>query len=158
MDAARRLRAAMEAKDHAAVVALFADDIVLHSPILRTKFEGRQALSDLYAGIIEGFTDYRYTAEYESGDACILEFAGAVRGRPLQGVDIVRVNDAGEIAEMTVMIRPLSGLIGFLVGVGPHIARRRGRWQALVLRIVSPPLPLVAALVDRLSPRLVRTR
>jgi hypothetical protein len=148
----------MEAKDHAAVVALFADDIVLNSPIIGTKFEGREALSDLYAGLIEGFTDYRYTGEYESGDVRVLEFAGTVRGRPLQGVDIVRVNDAGQIAEMTVMIRPLSGLIAFLVGVGPHIARRRGRWHALALRLISPPLPLVAALVDRLSPRLVRTR
>ena len=158
MEAAQRLRAAMEAGDHAAVVALFADDVVLHSPILQTRFEGREALSDLYAGIMEGFTDYRYTDEYQSGDAHVLSFAGTVRGRPLQGIDIVRVDEAGQITDMTVMIRPLSGLIAFLVGVGPHIARRRGRWHALALRIVSPPLPLVAALVERLSPRLVRTR
>jgi hypothetical protein len=148
----------MEAKDHAAVVALFADDVVLNSPILKTRFEGREALSDLYAGLMEGFTDYRYTDEYESGDAHVLAFAGTVRGRPLQGIDIVRANEAGQITEMTVMIRPLSGLIAFLVGVGPHIARRRGRWHALALRLVSPPLPLVAALVDWLSPRLVRIR
>ena len=158
MEAARKLRAAMEAEDHAAVVALFAEDIVLHSPIIGTRFEGKEALSDLYAGIIEGFTDYRYTGEYESGDGNALAFAGTVRGKPLEGVDIVRTNDAGEITEMTVMIRPLSGLIAFLVGVGPHIARRRGRWHALALRLISPPLPLVAALVEWLAPRLVRTR
>ena len=159
MEAAQRLRAAMEANDHAAVVSLFAPDIVLNSPILGTRFEGRQALSDLYGGIMEGFTDYRYTGEMESDDgAHVLAFAGTVRGRRVEGIDIVRENEEGQIVEMTVMLRPLSGLIAFLVGVGPHIARRRGRWHALALRLVSPPLPLVAALVDWLSPRLVRIR
>lgn len=156
--ARQRLRAAMEAHDHAAVVSLFAPDIVLNSPILGTRFEGREALSDLYAGIIEGFTDYRYTHEMESDGAQLLGFAGTARGRKLEGVDIIRVNDEGQITEMTVMIRPLAGLIAFLVEVGPHIARRRGRWQPLVMKLVSPPLPLLAALVDRLAPRLVRTR
>jgi len=156
--AGQRLRAAMEARDHAAVVSLLAPDAVLNSPILGTRFEGREALSDLYAGIIEGFTEYRYTHEMEAGGAHLLGFAGTVRGKRVEGIDLIRVDDEGLIVEMTVWLRPLSGLIAFLVGVGPHIARRRGRWQALVLRLASPPLPLVAALVDWLSPRLVRTR
>ena len=156
--AAQRLRAAMEAKDHAAVMSLLAPDAVLHSPILRTKFEGKDALSDLYAGIIEGFTDYRYTHEMEGDGEQLLMFEGTVRGRPLQGVDMIRVNDEGLIVEMTILLRPLSGLIAFLVEVGPLIARRRGRWHALVLRVASPPLPLVAALVDWLAPRVVTTR
>lgn len=155
---AQRLRAAMEAKDHAAVVSLFSPDIVLHSPILGTRFEGAAAVSDLYAGLIEGFTDYRYTRELAGEGEYTLGFEGTVRGKRLEGVDIVRAGDDGLIAEMTIMIRPLSGLIAFLVGIGPHVARRRGRAHALLLRLISPPLPLVAKLVDWVSPKLVTTR
>ena len=156
--ARQRMRAAMEARDHAALVSLFAPGITLHSPIIGTRFEGKEALSDLYAGILEGFRDYRYTYEMEGDGAQLLGFAGTLRGRKLEGVDMLRVDEDGLIVEMTVMIRPLSGLIAFLVEIGPHIARRRGRWQPLVLRVIGPPLPLIAALVDRLAPRLVRTR
>ena len=156
--AASRLREAMQARDHAAVVALFSPDIVLHSPILGVRFEGKGALSDLYAGIIEGFTDYRYTRELEGQGEHLLGFEGTVRGRRVEGVDIVRTGADGLISEMTIMIRPLSGLIAFLVGIGPLIARRRGRGHELALRVLGAPLPLVAALVDLVSPRLVTLR
>ena len=153
-----RLRAAMEARDHAAVVSLFAPDIVLHSPILGTRFEGVAALSDLYAAIIETFTDYRYTATMEGDGQHLLAFSGAMRGVKLQGVDFVRVDDEGRITEMTVMLRPLAGVIAFLIALGPPLARRRGRQQALAMRIAGPPLMPIAKLVDWLAPRMVHVR
>lgn len=152
---ARRLRAAMTAKDHAAVVSLFSPDIVLHSPILGTRFEGAEAVGELYEGLMEGFTDYRYTRELAGEDEYTLGFEGTVRGRRLEGVDIVRAGDDGLIAEMTIMIRPLAGLIAFLVEIGPHVARRRGRGHALVMRLIGPPLPLIARLVEWVAPKLV---
>ena len=155
---AQRLRAAMQAKDHAAVVSLFSPGIVLHSPILGTRFEGVGAVSDLYEGIMEGFTDYRYTRELAGDGEYTLGFEGTVRGRRLEGVDIVRAGDDGLIAEMTIMIRPLGGLIAFLVEIGPHVARRRGRAHALVMRLMGPPLPLIAKLVDWVAPKLVTIR
>jgi hypothetical protein len=155
--ARQRLRAAMEARDHAAVVSLFAPGVVVYSPIIgRAAFRGRDSVADVYAAILEGFADFRYTREMEGWDGeQLLGFEGTLRGTPLQGVDIIRVDDEGLIAEMTVMIRPLAGLIAFLVEIGPLIARRRGRRHALALRLVGPPLPLVARLVEWLSPRLV---
>jgi hypothetical protein len=153
-----RLRAAMEARDHAAVVSLFAPDIVLNSPILRTRFEGVDALSDLYAAIIETFTDYRYTAQMEGDGQQLLAFSGAIRGVKLQGVDFVEVDEEGRITEMTVIIRPLAGVIAFLIALGPPLARRRGRLQALAMRIAGPPLMPIAKLVDWLAPRMVHVR
>ncbi len=37
-------------------------------------------------------------------------FEANVGDRELQGVDILRFNDEGRISEMTVMVRPMSGL------------------------------------------------
>ena len=156
--ARRALRAAMEARDHAAVVALLAPDIVVRSPIIgMSRFRGREAVSDLYAAIIEGFADYRYVAELEGDGQQLLMFEGTLRGRRMEGVDMLRVDDQGRIVEMTVMFRPLSGLIGFLVVIGPLIAKRRGRGRELAMRLISAPLPLVATLVERLGPRLINT-
>jgi hypothetical protein len=156
--ARRGLRAAMEARDHAAVVELLAPDIVVKSPIIgMSRFRGREAVSDLYAAIIEGFADYRYVAELEGDGQQLLMFEGTLRGRRMEGVDMLRVDDQGRIVEMTVMFRPLSGLIGFLVVIGPLIAKRRGRGRELAMRLISAPLPLVATLVERLGPRLINT-
>jgi hypothetical protein len=157
--AMQRLRAAMEARDHAAVVSLLAPGVVLNSPIIgRAAFEGRQAASELYSAIIEGFADFRYTREMTGDGEQLLAFEGTLRGTRLEGVDIIRVDEDGLIAEMTVMIRPLAGVIAFLVEIGPLVARRQSRWRSLVLRLVGPPLPLVAALVEWLSPRVVKMR
>lgn len=154
--ARQRLRAAMEARDHAAVVSLFAPGIVVRSPIIgMSHFQGRDAVSDLYEAIIEGFADYRYVAEMEGDGQQLLMFAGTLRGKRLEGVDALRVDDEGLISEMTVMIRPLAGVIAFLVEIGPLVARRRSRGRELFMRLIGPPLPLVAALVERLAPRLI---
>lgn len=158
MLARQRLRAAMEARDHAAVVSLLAPGIVLHSPIVgMSHFSGRDAVSDLYEAIIEGFADYRYVAEMEGDGRQLLMFEGTLRGKRLQGIDALTVDAEGRIDEMTVMIRPLAGLIAFLVEIGPLVARRRSRARALLMRAIGPPLPLVAALVERLAPRLIDT-
>lgn len=154
--ARQRLRAAMEARDHAAVISLLAPDVVVWSPIIgMSRFQGREAVSDLYAAIIEGFADYRYVAEMEGDGRQLLMFEGTLRGKRLQGVDALTVDAEGRIAEMTVMIRPLAGLIAFLVEIGPLIAERRSRARAFVMRLIGPPLPLVAAMVERLAPRLI---
>lgn len=154
--ARRRLRAAMEAHDHGAVVSLLAPDIVVHSPIIgMSHFRGRESVSLLYEAIIEGFADYRYVAEMEGDGRQLLMFTGTLRGTRLDGIDALRVNDEGLIEEMTVMIRPLAGVIAFLVEIGPLVARRRSRGRELFLRVIGPPLPLIAALVERLSPRLI---
>jgi SnoaL-like domain len=153
--ARQRMRAAMEAHDHAAVASLFADDVVLHSPIISSPFVGKRAVSDLYAAIIDRFRDYRYTREMEGDGEQLLAMEGTLRGRPLQGVIALRVNDEGLISEVTVIIRPLAGVIAFLVELGPPLARRKSRLHALVLRLISPPLPLVARLVEWVAPKMI---
>ena len=56
------------------------------------------------------FENFRYTNEWRDGRTTILFFEANVGNRDLQGVDILEDNEAGQIEDFTVMIRPLSGL------------------------------------------------
>jgi ketosteroid isomerase-like protein len=106
-DVAGDFRAGIESGDIAAVVALLADDVVFHSPIVFADYQGRDAVAPILYGVASVFEDFRYTAEFSSADGHVLVFSARVGDRELDGVDILRVVD-GVIAEFTVMVRPYS--------------------------------------------------
>jgi hypothetical protein len=89
------------------VIALLADDIVFHSPIVFADYRGRDAVAPILHGVAMVFEDFRYTAEYASDDGHVLAFSARVGDRVIDGVDILRVA-GGEIVEFTVMVRPYS--------------------------------------------------
>ena len=64
----------------------------------------------LLGAIVQVFEDFRYTAQVETGDAAVLVFEARVGDREVEGVDILRFGDDGRIVEMTVMVRPMSGM------------------------------------------------
>ena len=106
-------RAAVEARDFDAALALFADDATLDSPVAFKPFEGIEAASVVLRAVSETFEDFRYTDEFvdEDGGTHALIFEARVGEKSVQGLDLIRMNADGQIANLTVMIRPLSGLI-----------------------------------------------
>lgn len=103
-------RAAAESKDFDAADDLFATEVVFNSPFVFRPYQGLDALKILLGNVIEVLEDFRYTAHTETGDSATLVFEAAVGDRLLQGVDVLRFGEDGKIAEMSVMIRPMSGL------------------------------------------------
>ena len=101
---------AIEANDETAALATIADDVVFNSPAVHKPYHGREQVEALLRLVATVFEDFRYTSEWRDGRTTILFFEAHVGDRDLQGVDILEDNDAGEIAQFTVMIRPLSGL------------------------------------------------
>src|SRR6266436_444165 len=106
--------------------ALLADDVVFYSPIVYTPQEGK-AITKLYlqaagqtlpgdeakggaAAADDKPGRFRYTKTVTSGDTAVLEFETTVDGKYVNGVDIMRCNDAGRIVEFRVMIRPLQAI------------------------------------------------
>jgi len=153
----QRFRAAMEAGDHGAAVATFAPDIVLRSPIIGGRFEGRQAVGDLMGAVIETVEDLRYTVEAADADGTqILAFSACVRGRDIDAVDLLRVNEEGLISEFVVHIRPMAGLAAVAAALGPRIAR--GPMSRVLVRLFAAPLVVLLSAADPLIPRLIRTR
>src|SRR5262249_38493480 len=102
---------------------LLDDDVVFYSPIVYTPQEGKaittmylQAAGQTLPGSNEKSTGhagggrFRYTKPVMSGDTAVLEFETTVDGKYVNGVDIIRCNDAGRIVEFRVMIRPLQAI------------------------------------------------
>jgi hypothetical protein len=90
---------------------LLDDDVVFYSPIVYTPQEGK-AVTKLYLQAA-GQTlpaRFRYTKTVTSSDTAVLEFETTVDGKYVNGVDIMRCNDAGRIVEFRVMIRPLQAI------------------------------------------------
>jgi len=111
------------------MMAPFAEDAVLHSPITFKPFEGRAAIRILLGILLEVFQDFRYTDELASGDEAVkaLVFRARVRDRDLEGIDLIRFDLAGRIVDFTVFIRPRSAIEALLEEVAPRlVAATRG--------------------------------
>jgi hypothetical protein len=104
-------KAAAEAKDFAAADGLFAPDVTFRSPMVFKPYEGRDMIKVILGAVVQVFEDFRYVAHVETGDTAVLQFEARVGDRELQGVDILKFADSSdEIVELTVMVRPMSGL------------------------------------------------
>lgn len=113
-------RAAAEAKNFEAGRHLFAEDVLFRSPFVHKPYEGIDALAFLLGHVVQVFENFRYVAHVENDDTAVLMFEAEVNGRELQGVDILKYGDGDQITEMTVMVRPMSGL----AAVGEEMKRR----------------------------------
>ena len=110
MSAAADFRAAVEAADHAGMVATLSPEIVFHSPVTFRPFEGRDAVGHVLAGVMRVFKDFRYTDELEAAGATALVFRARVGDREAEGIDLIREGPDGLIEDFTVLVRPLSAL------------------------------------------------
>ena len=114
-------RAAVEAGDHAGMVATLAPEPVLRSPVTFKPFEGREAVSRLFGILLEVFEGFRYTDAFEADGRAALIFEARVGDRELQGLDLFRFDGDGKIVELTVMVRPASGLMALGEAVGARL-------------------------------------
>lgn len=103
-------RAAAEAKDFSRVDELFTVDAVFRSPVVYRPYEGREAIKVVLGAVLRVFEDFRYTAQLENGDTAVLVFETRIGERDVQGVDILRFDSEGLAVELTVMVRPMSGM------------------------------------------------
>ena len=101
---------AVLAEDLDAALATLADDVIFRSPAVYKPYHGREQVEGILRLVNTVFEGFHYTNEWRDGRTTILFFEAHVGDRELQGVDILEENDAGKIAQFTVMIRPLSGL------------------------------------------------
>jgi SnoaL-like domain len=106
-------RAAIEARDLDAAIALLHEDVLFRSPAVFTPYRGRFATAQILRAVIEVFEDFRYTREIGAPDAPdhALVFRARVGDKELEGADFLHQDPTGQITEFTVMIRPLKGVL-----------------------------------------------
>jgi len=124
-------REAVEARDVAALEATLAADVVFRSPAVHKPYEGRPATMVILRAVMRVFEDFRYVRETASADGRdhVLVFEATVKGRQLEGVDLLHLDDDGLVDDLRVLVRPLSGLNGLVEAMGeaiPEVMRELG--------------------------------
>jgi hypothetical protein len=115
-------RAAVEDGDIDAGLALFADDATLDSPVAFKPFTGIEHVRVVLRAVFETFEDFHYTDELEGSDGThALIFGARVGDKSVQGLDLLRTDSEGRITNLTVMIRPLSGLVALAEAMAPKV-------------------------------------
>ncbi|MES2974374.1 MAG: nuclear transport factor 2 family protein [Pseudomonadota bacterium] len=102
----------VRSQDPSGLKALIAEDAVFHSPVVHTPQRGRK-LTVMYLGAaFQVFFNptFRYVREIVGASDAMLEFETEIDGVLVNGVDIIKWNDAGQITEFKVMLRPLKAI------------------------------------------------
>lgn len=117
-------RAAIEAKDLDAAVALLREDVVFRSPVVFTPYEGREALRQILGAVIDVFEDFRYIREIGADGAPdhALVFEARVGDKQLQGCDFIHFDADGAIDEFTVMVRPMQAMLALAEAMKARLA------------------------------------
>lgn len=114
-------RRAVEAKNLAAITRTLDPAVEFHSPVMVKPYRGREQVSTLIRILLQIFEDFHYTDELveaahngngngnRSGEppTQALVFSARVMGKAVQGLDLIKFNDAGLVTSLTVMVRPL---------------------------------------------------
>ena len=103
---------AVRAQDAAALDTLLDDDAVFHSPVVHTPQRGKRLVAMYLGAAFQVFFNpsFRYVREIHGPTDAMLEFETEIDGVLVNGVDIVKWNDAGRIVEFKVMLRPLKAI------------------------------------------------
>jgi hypothetical protein len=99
-------------RNAAGLDALLADDVVFHSPIVHTPQAGKAITARYLAAAFHVFFNesFRYVREIVGPQDAALEFQVEIDGIAVNGIDLIKWNDAGRIVEFKVMIRPLKAI------------------------------------------------
>ena len=116
-------RAAVEARDPAAMEAALHPDVRFRSPVVFKPYEGRDTVMFLLRHVLEVLEDFRYVDELAGAGTHGLVFEARVGERTVQGWDYLHTDADGLVTELVVMIRPLSGLQAVAEAMGARLGR-----------------------------------
>lgn len=88
------------------------EDAVFHSPVVHTPQRGRALVVAYLAAATQtlGNDSFRYVRELVDQDCAVLEFTTELDGMHVNGVDLIRFDEDGMIADFKVMVRPLKAV------------------------------------------------
>lgn len=104
-------RLVQERNPHGLDVLLDADAVFV-SPVMHTPQRGKKAAAMYLATAFQVFFNptFRYVREIVGNTDAMLEFETEIDGVLVNGVDIIKWNEAGRIVEFRVMLRPLKAI------------------------------------------------
>ena len=121
--------------DRSVFATLIADDAVLHSPVIFKPLPGKDTVTMYLTAAAMSFVGerkpsdaatekpvyklpngrewdgrFRYVREVIDERDAILEFETTMKGKYVNGIDMITCNDAGQIVDFKVMVRPMQAL------------------------------------------------
>jgi len=99
-------------QDPTGLNTLLAEDAVFYSPVVHTPQRGKKLAAAYLSAAFHVFFNptFRYVREIVGPADAMLEFETEVDGVLVNGVDLIKWNDAGQIDEFKVMLRPLKAI------------------------------------------------
>ncbi len=115
----------VEARDLVALESILAKDVSLGAPPYWDKLTRRPIVHYLLGLIIQTVEDFSYDREWHDDSRrtgeIALEFRGHVGGLDVQGIDLITLNDRGELQNLDVMIRPMNALSALRDVIAPQM-------------------------------------
>lgn len=99
-------------KDASRLDTLLAEDVTFFSPVVHTPQQGKAVTKAYLGAALQVFINphFRYVREIIGPSDAMLEFETELDGVRVNGVDIIRWNEDGQITEFKVMVRPLKAI------------------------------------------------
>ncbi|MDP4076170.1 nuclear transport factor 2 family protein [Acidovorax sp. A1169] len=119
-------------RDLSNLLSIVHPDAVFRSPMANTAYSSAPALMLALSTVIQVFEDFTYHRQLATDDGLniVLEFSARVGDKQLKGIDLVRFNEAGQITEFEVMVRPLSGLQALGAEMGARLGGKLPAFKA----------------------------
>jgi hypothetical protein len=118
---AERFRTAVEAGRIEGMIELLAPTVVFNSPVTFEPFRGAETVAVVLRGVFEVFQDFSYVDEVAGEELHGLVFTARVGEREVNGIDLFRATSDGRIAELTVMVRPMSAVVALAEAMAPKV-------------------------------------
>jgi hypothetical protein len=112
----------LQASGGQGLAALLAEDVVFHSPV-RT-YRGRAPVAHLLTIIAEVVEGLAPTRELRAGRETVTLVAGRVGKHAVDGALVESLDASGAVAEVTLMLRPLDGLLAGVERMGQLLGGR----------------------------------
>jgi hypothetical protein len=99
-------------RDTGGLDALLADEATFYSPVVHTPQVGKAITKMYLAAAFHVFFNesFRYVREVSAHRDAVLEFEVELDGITVNGVDMIKWNEAGKITQFKVMLRPLKAV------------------------------------------------
>ena len=123
----RRWHDVVASRDATHLPGLIAEDAVFRSPAVHTPQEGRDLVTAYLSGafVVLG-PELSYTDEWVREHDAVLRFTTVVGGLQVEGIDLIRWDDDGQIVDFTVMIRPFKALQAVMGRMLEELTRQPG--------------------------------
>ena len=104
--------------------SILRDDAVFRSPMAFKPYVSAAAVNLILTTVVQVFKDFTYHRTLVSSDGLnvVLEFSATVGDKQLKGIDMIRFDEDGKIADFEVMVRPMSGLQALGAEMGARLA------------------------------------